>query len=358
MKPNSRRPFIANMALTALMAAVTATSHPCAAQTKPLTHDPIPVTVDNFVRAESDMYFSAVAHQGGFGKLVHYRELMPIDKQAVVRANRDTLYSVGIFDLDAGPVTVSLPNAGKRFRSIAAISEDEYVPFVAYGDGPYTFTRKQVGTRYVMIGVRTLANVEDPADMQAAHVLQDGIAWHQAAPGRFEVPDWDKASQKHVRDALIELGKTLPDLSGAFGMPDTVSPIHHLIGAAIAMGGNPEKDALYLNVTPRHNDGHTVYRLRVANVPVDGFWSISVYNEKGYFEPNAIGAYTVNNVVARKDADGAVSVQFGGCDGSVPNCLPITSNWNYMVRMYRPRTEVLDAHWTFPKAQVVSAAAR
>ncbi|MFD1554994.1 DUF1254 domain-containing protein [Paraburkholderia silviterrae] len=321
-------------------------------------HRAIPVTVDNFVRAESDMYFSAVAGQGGFGKFVHYRELMPIDKQAVVRANRDTLYSVGVFDLDAGPVNVTLPNAGGRFRSITAISEDEYVPFVAYGDGPYTFTREQIGTRYVMIGVRTLANVKDPGDMQAAHILQDGMKWQQASPGRFELPDWDKVSQKHVRDALIELGKTLPDLNGAFGMPDTVSPIRHLIGAAIAMGGNPQKDAIYLNVTPRHNDGRTVYRLRVASVPADGFWSISVYNEQGYFEPNPLGAYTLNNIVARKDADGAVSVQFGGCDGSVPNCLPITPNWNYMVRLYRPHAEVLDGRWTFPEAHAVSEAAR
>ncbi|MFC4704442.1 DUF1254 domain-containing protein [Paraburkholderia caffeinitolerans] len=337
---------------------VAITSLRLAAQTEPVAPHGMPVTVDSFVRAESDMYFSALARQGAFGKFVHYRELMPIDKQAVVRANRDTLYSVGVFDLDAGPVTVSLPDAGGRFRSIAAISEDEYVPFVAYGNGPYTFTRKEVGTRYVVIGVRTLANTADPADMQAAHELQDGMTWRQVSPGRFEAPDWDRVSQKRIRDALNALGETLPDLNGAFGTQATVSPVRHLIGAAIAMGGNPEKDAIYLNVTPPRNDGHTVYRLKVANVPVDGFWSISVYNGKGYFEPNAPGAYTINNVVAKKEADGTVSIQFGGCEGGVPNCLPVTPGWNYMVRLYRPRAEVLDGRWTFPEARAVGEAAQ
>ena len=89
----------------------------------------------------------------------------------------------------------------------------------------------------------------------------------------------------------------------------------HLIGAASAWGGNPEKDALYLNVVPGKNDGKTVYRLDVKDVPVDGFWSISVYNAKGYFEPNPQNAYTLNNLTAKTGADGSIAIQFGGCDG-------------------------------------------
>ncbi|SEA97033.1 DUF1254 domain-containing protein [Paraburkholderia sartisoli] len=318
----------------------------------------VAVTVDNFARAETDMYFSALAKHGGFGTLLHYRDLMPVERQAVIRPNRDTLYSAGVFDLDAGAVTITLPDAGKRLRSIVAINEDENVPLVAYGNGPYTFTRKAVGTRYVLIGIRTLADVRDPADMQAAHALQDGITWRQTTKGSFEVPDWDRASQQSMHDALLKLGASLGDLNGAFGMPGTVSPVRHLIGAAMAWGGNPEKDAVYLNVVPPRNDGNTVYRLKVANVPVKGFWSISVYNEKGFFEPNAQSAYTVSSLLAKQDADGTVTVQFGGCDGGVPNCLVTPPNWNYMVRLYRPNPEVLNGRWKFPEAHEVAQVAR
>ena len=47
---------------------------------------------------------------------------------------------------------------------------------------------------------------------------------------------------------------------------------------------------------------------------------LSVYNKDGFFEKNAI------------------------------NYLPITPGWNYLVRMYRPRKEILDGTWKFPDA--------
>ena len=79
----------------------------------------VPVTAENFVRAESDLYLSTVAvKEGGFGKFEHHRELAPIDAQTVIRMNRDTLYSAAVFDLDAGPATITLPAAGKRFMSL------------------------------------------------------------------------------------------------------------------------------------------------------------------------------------------------------------------------------------------------
>ncbi len=101
------------------------------------------------------------------------------------------------------------------------------------------------------------------------------------------------------------------------------------------------------------NDGTTVHRLTVKNVPVDGFWSVSVYNAKGYFEKNAQNAYSLNNLTAHKGQDGAATIQFGGCGEKPPNCLPITPGWNYMVRLYRPQKQILDGTWTFPNAQAV-----
>src|SRR5262247_1711206 len=85
----------------------------------------IPVTADNFNRAETDMYFSHFVKDGALGKFVHIRE--PTLDITVVRPNRDTLYSEAVFDLDAGPVRITLPNAGKRFRSMMAIDQDHYV---------------------------------------------------------------------------------------------------------------------------------------------------------------------------------------------------------------------------------------
>jgi hypothetical protein len=317
-----------------------------------------PVTAENFPRAESDLYFSAIVKQkNGFSKFEHDRTLPAIDKQTVIRLNRDTLYSAAVFDLEAGAVTITLPDSGKRFMSMQIINEDEYTPMVVYGKGTYTLTKDKIGTRYVLVGVRTFVNPQDEQDIQQVHALQDAIQARQKSPGTFEIPKWDQASQAKVREALLVLGSTLPDMRHAFGPKSQVDPVRYLIGSGAAWGGNPDKDAIYLNVTPSKNDGTTVYRLTAKNVPVDAFWSISLYNAKGYYEQNPYNAYSLNNVTAKKDADGSVTVQFGGCDGKIPNCLPIMAGWNYMVRLYRPRPSILNGTWKFPEAQPVDSSA-
>jgi hypothetical protein len=168
------------------------------------------------------------------------------------------------------------------------------------------------------------------------------------------VPNWDPASQKKVRDALLVLASTLQGFAGAFGTKDQVNPVHHLIGTAAGWGGNPDKDAAYLNFTPAKNDGKTVYSVTVGDVPVDAFWSVSVYNAQGFYEKNALNAYTINSITGKKGADGTTRIQFGGCDGRIANCIPIVDGWNYTVRLYRPRKEILDGSWKFPEPQPAS----
>jgi hypothetical protein len=138
-----------------------------------------------------------------------------------------------------------------------------------------------------------------------------------------------------------------------FGSKERVDPVQHLLGTAAGWGGNPVTDAYYAGATPDRNDGKTAYRLTVKDVPVDGFWSISVYNKDGFFEKNDRGVYSLNNVTAKRDADGSVTVQFGNCDNAAGNCIPISPGWNYVVRLYRPRKEVLEGSWKFPEAAVV-----
>lgn len=335
-----------SMVFTTLMLAAGVAS----AQARSPAGSPIPVTVDNFVRAESDLYFSSLVKQGGLGKLEHRREPASIDQQTVIRLNRDTLYTSGVFDLDAGPVTIGMPDPGKRFMALQIINEDHYVPNVFYGGGTHVLSRESVGTRYVAVAIRTLVDPSNPDDIRLVHKLQDSITVSQKAPGTLDLPNWDPVSQKKVRDALLVLASTIPDFKHAFGTKAEVDPVRRLLGAAAAWGGNPDKDATYLNFTPSRNDGKTVYRLVVKNVPVDAFWSVSLYNAQGYFEKNALNAYSINDLTAKKGADGSIAIQFGGCDGHVDNCLPIVAGWNYTVRLYRPRAEILNGAWTFPEA--------
>lgn len=312
------------------------------------------VSADNFARAESDLYFGNVVKDGGFGTFHHIRELTPLDHQLVIRSNRDTVYSAGVFDLDAGPVTVSLPDSGDRFMSMQVISEDHYVPAVFYGKGEHILTRDEIGTRYAMVAIRTLVDPNRDADLDTVHALQDAIGVRQEHAGSFDIPNWDRVTQQAVREALVQLVTTLPDSKRMFGSKGDTDPVRHLIGSAAAWGGNPEKDAIYFSVNPAVNDGATAYRLSVDQVPVDAFWSVTVYNKDGYFTPNPQNAYSLNNLTAQRAADGGITIQFGGCDASIANCLPITPGWNYLVRLYRPQDQILNGQWTFPEAEPIS----
>jgi hypothetical protein len=311
-----------------------------------------PVTVDNFIRAESDTYFAKFVKDGGLGRIKHERELAPIDHQTVIRMNRDTLYSFGVFDLDASPLTVTLPDAAKRYMAVQVISEDHYAPDVFYAPSVHELTKEIVGTRYVCLAIRTFVNPNDPADVKAMHALQDAIKIEQMSVGTFEKPDWDPTSLKNIREALLALGKVNGgmDSSRMFGRKGEVDPVQHLLGTAAGWGGNPVTAALYTGGEPKQNDGKTAYQLTVKDVPVDGFWSVSIYNKAGFFEKNARNAYSVNNVTAKPNADGSVTIHFGG-DENAPNYLPITPGWNYTVRLYRPRQEILNGSWKFPEPQ-------
>jgi len=313
-------------------------------------NEPITVTLDNFIRAETDMYFGNSVADGGLGKLRHRRKMADIDKQDVVRMNRDTIYSSGVFDLEAAPVTIVLPDSGKRFMSMQVISQDHFTIEVVYGPGSFTYTKDKVGTRYVFIIIRTLADPENEADMKTANEMQDAIKVEQQSQGNFEIPNWDSVSRDKVRsglNAIAPLGRK----GTRFGTRDEVDPVAHLIATAIGWGGNPPYAAVYDGMFPKNNDGKMMHILHVKDVPVDGFWSVSVYNEKGFFEKNDRGAYSINNLTAKKETDGSVTIQFGGCDGKVSNCLPITKGWNYTVRLYRPRPEIINSKWRFPEAQ-------
>ena len=305
-----------------------------------------PVTIDSFRRAETDHYFKTYVDKGCFGRLCNDREAPAVDEQGVIRMNRDTPYTAGIFDLTT-PVTIVKPATGERFQSLLVINGDHYTPLVAYEAGSYTLTQESMGTRYVAVLIRTFMDSNDSTDVKAAHAAQDAIQVIQANPGRFEVPDWDQEQRAKLSATLASLFPFVPDSRGMFGPKDKVIPERHLIGTAAGWGGNPVEDAKYIAGAPELNDGTTPYVLTVKDVPVDGFWSVTVYNDKGYFEAPE-KAISVNNVTGKRNEDGSMTIRFGG-DPAAVNYLRIMSGWNYVVRLYRPRAEILDGTWRFPE---------
>ena len=311
----------------------------------------IEVTVDNYARAEvASQVDRFLGFGAGVNEWTHIRRPTPLDQQSVIRMNRDTLYSVAVVDA-AGGVTVTVPDAGGRYLTVMVMDEDGYVVTVLHDPGVHRLGADLVGGGYALLITRILVDPTVPADVAAVNGLQDALVVEAPSARPWTPGRYDDASYQVTRQALLALGSGLHGSRGMFGTRESVDPVRFLIGAAGGFGGLPEEEAYYdIRPSPRAA-GRFV--LRVADVPVDGFWSVSVYNRDGYFDENPYDSYSVNDVTATADDGGGVTVTFGPEPDGSPNFLYVEDGWNYVARLYRPRPSVLDGSWTFPEPESV-----
>ncbi len=251
-----------------------------------LAENPVQVTADNYVRAESDLQMKLyIDRDDCFGKFVHSRKPYDVNNQPTIRGNRDTLYSQGVFDLRASPLTITLPETGGRYQTLMVVSQDHSI-WGLYGPKTGTLTEEKVGTRYVALFIRTFMDPGSEADMKAAYRLQDAVKVEQAGIGKFEVPDWKKEEVEKMRNTINVVGSTVTDSSKFFGKKEELDPVYWMLGAALGWGGLPAAAATYVNVVPEKNDGKTPYTLTVSDVPVYGFWSVTLSDDKGSIPVN------------------------------------------------------------------------
>jgi hypothetical protein len=277
----------------------------------------------------------------------HHREVTPIDAQNVIRMNRDTLYSIAVVDISKG-ATITMPDGGDRYVSLMVLNADHYINAIYHDAGTYTLTMQEFDTTYVAVVMRAFVDPNDPADVSAVHALQDQLVLTADSANPFVYPDYDEDSRAATQQALQSLGTHLPDAARFFGRKNQVDQTRHLIGTAVGWGGLPESEAYYVFV-PEQPVGR--YTLRLADVPCDAFWSVSVYNRDGFFEENPFHSYGANSVTATPDDDGSVTLHFAPDDDGSPNYVFVMEGWNYALRLYRPHPSVIDGTWKAPTLQ-------
>ena len=311
-------------------------------------------TVDayNFVRAETDMQMKGYSTAPfKFGQFTHGRKAYDVENQVTLSGNRDTIYSFGVFDLGKSDLTITLPDSQGNYMTLMPISQNHDIYRGLNAPGTYTFKQSEVGTRYMVFVVRVLMDPNDPKDMDRAHKLQDGIVVQQADKGDMSgLEDWDEESMLNMRKAYNILGSAASSSANFFGVKCDRSNLDASMGVAVGWGGMQRKDALYLPTQVEKNDGKTAYTITVPKeVPVDGFWSVTIYNQERFMVPNEYNSYSLNSLTTKKNADGTRTIRLGG-DPKAENYLYIPEDWLYIVRFYQPREEILDGSWTFPEA--------
>ncbi len=316
----------------------------------------VDVNLSNIRTVETHLQFANYQKiTGGINTWQHVRQPVDIDKQSTIAMNRDTFYSFAVLDL-AKPVTITMPDMKDRYMSLQLISEGHYTPFVYQQPGAYQLTQKNVGSRYAFAAVRTFVDPNDSTDIKDVHALQDALKIEAGSSEAFQIPNYDMERYKALAANIQKLiGFWNGDTRGAMGTKDQVDELLHTVATIAGWGLQPPENAMY-QVVNTGLDETKNYKLEVpANVPVKAFWSISMYNAKGYFQKNKLDAYSLNNVTVKdKNADGSVTIHLGGCEDGRSNCLPIAGKgFYYQWRMYDPEQPIIDGKWRFPDPVVV-----
>ena len=312
------------------------------------------VTPETFIRAETDRsFFNATQLTRGINKFYHFRGLVPIDKQTVIRMNRDVLYSAGIVDVEKG-ATVTFPEIPKgRYASILLIDNDHYAPLVIYKPGKHKLPQD---TKYLGVVLRIqIFNPEDPAEIALVNKLQDQFTIESNSADEFAKPTWDKVSLDSFRTAYnTEFSKfdTYPD--DWMGPRGKVNEQTRHLAAAGAWGLFPNKDAAYINYNGGNLSGDKCYVATYKKPDVGAFWSFTIYGNDGFLK-STNSVVNASNVKYNKDGK-TFTIHFGAkdkCPTNAKNRVDITDGWNFLVRAYLPGESVLNRTYKLPEVTEV-----
>jgi hypothetical protein len=298
------------------------------------TGEKIPVTLENYEVAESDLAFYNITKLVGMNTFFHFPTgAFDLNNQTVVRMNRDTYYSGAIIDTTQG-ATVTIPETNGRYLSVMVVQNDHYIDQVFLEPGTHEITSD---TDFAMVAMRIRANQSDPGDNEAIAALRAGVKLEVGGNASHVRPNYDMEQLVALRDELTVEGTKLGTLMGMQGAHGTIEPMMHLYGTAIGWGLLPDAQAQYLSSPKFPNDG--CYMASYAAPPFNepGFFSITIYDADGWiYDENGI----LNEFNMNLNEDGSFDAYFGEC-GDVDNNLPTVDGWNYILRIYEPKLEEL-----------------
>ncbi|WP_413582553.1 DUF1254 domain-containing protein [Bdellovibrio sp. HCB288] len=177
------------------------------------------------------------------------------------------------------------------------------------------------------------------------------------------------------QDKLTESAKNQSnmDISNGWGTPTTIGTYgdDYLSRAVIAkkgLGANLKQDAIYpwaltdSSGAPLNGSNKYVIRFTKGNLPpVDGFWSLTMYNSQQFFVKNPINRFAIGDRdKLRFNKDGSLDIYIQASNpgkSKESNWLPAPANedFNMIMRLYWPKQAVLDGTWKIPGIEKVQS---
>jgi hypothetical protein len=294
----------------------------CSSTPAIVTQDKTPtiVTQDNFPQAYTSLRFGKILSKSG---VVNKFVEMPVpssvpEEQFVVRMNRDTFYSVGVFDT-TGDVYITIPESD-RYVSTQIVDENHETQRLIYGSGRHKISAK---TDHAFVVVRAL---EDGA--------RRNLKVEAASSKPYVVKKYDMDSFYAVEKAGNLDFSDGYDQSKAFGNKESGQTDYmNYVGAAGGWGGAMVEDNIYQTSPYMSSEG--CYEVTFIDPKPKYFWSATVYNADGRMFNDVANISSEMNPI--KNEDGSYTIRFG-CDGQ-PNNIPIREGntigkFNVLMRHY------------------------
>jgi hypothetical protein len=213
----------------------------------------------------------------------------------------------------------------------------------------------------VLAGVAVRNPAPREQEPQASQLVLDGFLHQNQLNPEIETQAVNAFIAQLFSTAQRENGWSVNLNTGNYGSD-------YLTRAAIArfgLGANIPSDAVYPNaltdVAGNALDGNNNYVMHFPpgqTPPINGFWSLTVYDQNGFLVTNPINRYSLGSesgLVA--NADGSIDILLQSTQPSAleSNWLPTpAAPFNLTLRLYWPDQSILDGSWIIPPVQQVN----
>ena len=300
----------------------------------------VPVDMFNLVRAETAKYFAEETILSGGNAMRHERTGIDLKNQTVIRSNFDLIYSYGVYDVTGG-LKVHVPDYD-LYQIVQIFDENHVTLAVVYPGETATLGPEDVTYgEHVYLFMRTQPRTQDEAGIAELNKRQDAVVVEAGSkkPYVSEVfydPDsFNKLRFSVLNDAVM--GKGLAELGFMENLSDIVFP-HYQIASIGGWAGLPARHAYYTLVSPsdeaskRGECASTKFNPPNLQYDRNGYWSLTVYDEKGWV---ASDVFYANTHSATPNSDGSYTIHFNCGDDAINN-LQVVPNWNGLFRSYLP----------------------
>ena len=293
----------------------------------------IPVTMKNFDHCEAAVNFNKWLSKGIMNSSVNLTDLYPAGPAPTVRANRDTLYTVGFYDNMKG-IHIEQPDNG-IFQSALVLDANAFAKDYVWTPGGFD-VKPFDGFVLVIFRIGLEEGIEKARKAQKT-IKVSNLGTRTYVTPRYNKADrdalWSKLNKKAIGSGIF--------LEYAFD-ENTIDPQTRALSNAAGWGGM----AFSVNNYQMSNNikGTQCMQTTFEDPRVDEFWSFTLYDAEGWLLP--VGDNVINGRDAVANKDGTYTIRINCGDDAINNITTgDVTEWSVTWRTYGSSYKVKSGQW-------------